>query len=521
MNSLNHLNKIIKRLKSHEIENLNSYLHAFKVNHMNPESRSANLIELLADDKQPKMPEVLQFKIYGKTNMPAFERLVRRTRDKVYESLLLENNLRNEQSHSIRNRVGYDLRKKLIEAEIMASRGLTEDNETLYEYMLNKASQYEFYDIVLEILYTKHTFSSFRYGIKRINKIASEIRKYEKIRSAVNNARITFDSFGARINFSASPDEYSKDLPKAIDKLEKDYQDTNSPTIGYYLYLLQTEQFQQFNELENANITLLKLAELLKLSPSVRSETRLGHAYINIANNEMLRFKFESGLEYADTAIQYVKNTTVNLNVVREAQFMLYLFSQNFLEAEKLIALLYQLSAMQKTSFLFYKRTFLFACLKNLQGDYKRSEELLNEVREIEKDKEGWNIGIRLLQIMNLVDRGKSELLESHVTNMKKYLLRLKGQTQARKRYSVIVRILTRFMNDNYQFRKTYKRSQKYFDLLASDDANYSWSVKGHEVIAFHEWFISRMEFRKYSYKNLFAASDSSNPSPGAVESRQ
>jgi hypothetical protein len=100
--------------------------------------------------------------------------------------------------------------------------------------------------------------------------------------------------------------------------------------------------------------------------------------------------------------------------------------------------------------------------------------------------------------------QGKPELLESYVTNLKKYLLRLKGQTQARKRYAVIVRILTRFMNDNYQFRKTYKRSQKYFDLLASDDANYAWSVKGHEVIAFHEWFVSRMEFRKYSYKNLF-----------------
>jgi len=504
MNSLNHLNKIIKRLKEHEIDTLNTYLNAFKVDHLNESLRSVNLIELLADEKQPKVPDVLQFKLYGKPNIPAFEKLVRRTREKVYESLLLENNLSKVRTHSERSRIGYDLRKKLIETEILSARGLAEENETLYEYMLNKAEQYEFYDIVLEILYTKHTFSSFRYGSGRIRKIGKEIQKYEIIRSAVNHARLTFDNYAARINFSASPEDYLGELPNVVEKLEEDFKVANSPTIGYFLYLLQTELFQQSNNLDNANTALLKLVELLKNSPSVRTRNRLGTAYVNLANNEMLAYRFESGLKYAEEAAKYFKDTTVNINVVREIESMLYQYLHNFEMSEKLISALYQSSAAQKTSFLFNKRTYLFACLKNLQGDYKRSEELLNEVREIEKDKEGWNIGIRLLQIMNLVDRGKTDLMESQVTNLKKYLLRLKGQKQARKRYGVILRILSRLMNDNYQFRKTYKRSQKYFDLLASDDARYSWSVKGHEVIAFHEWFLSRMEFRKYSYKNLF-----------------
>src|SRR6187401_3060508 len=100
MNSLNHLNKVVKRLKGHELDTLYIYLNSFKMDHLNESSRSASLVELLSDEKQPKVPDVLQFKLYGKTNFPAFEKLVKRTRDKIYESLLLDNNLGKVRSHA-------------------------------------------------------------------------------------------------------------------------------------------------------------------------------------------------------------------------------------------------------------------------------------------------------------------------------------------------------------------------------------------------------------------------------------
>lgn len=504
MNALNHLGKVVKRLKSHELQSLYAYLDTFRMPQLDGRAKSTNLVRLLADDKQPNEAEVLQFKLYGKPNAPAFERLVRRTREKVLESLLFYGNLNKPTAHSDRNRIGYELRKRLIETEILASRGLTEDNETIYEYMLNNALTFEFYDIVLEILYTKHTFSSFTYGIKKIQKIKTQIEKYEKIRDKVNRARIIFDQYAAKINFAASPDDYIQELPSVVERLKENFVATKSATIGYYLYLLETEYFQQLRQFEKSNESLIQLIELLEKSPSVHTKNRMGTAFINLAGNEMIRMRFESGLEHADKAAEYFKDTTVNLNVVREAQFKLHLFSHHFEEAESIIANLYESSAKQKTSFLFYKRTYLYACLKSIQGDPKRSEELLAEVREIEKDKEGWNIGIRLLQIMNLIDRGKSDVVESQVVNLKKYLLRLKGQRQALKRYSVILRILTRLMNDNYRFGVTFRRSGKYFDLLQSADDAYAWSVNGPEIVAFHEWFVSRMELRRFSFRRLF-----------------
>jgi tetratricopeptide (TPR) repeat protein len=268
--------------------------------------------------------------------------------------------------------------------------------------------------------------------------------------------------------------------------------------------MVQAELYQQNLDYFKANKSLLSLVDLLHSSPSVGTKNRLGGAYINLANNEMLLQRFETGIKFAERSREYFKQSQVNTNVAKEVEFLLHLCKGDLKIAGQLADELYESSSTQKASFLFYKRTYLYACLCNLKGDFKKSLQLLDEVKEIEKDKEGWNIGVRLLYIINLIDRKNYEAVESHVTSFKKYLARLRSNKVKTKRYSVVLRILTRLMNDDFRFIKTFKRSNKYFDLLQSGQESYAWSVKGPEVIAFHEWFVSRLEFRSYSYDKAF-----------------
>lgn len=261
---------------------------------------------------------------------------------------------------------------------------------------------------------------------------------------------------------------------------------------------------QQLKNYIDANKSLIALVDLLRKNISIGTANRLGGAYGNLANNELLLQKFEAGIKYILLSKDFFSKSQVNTNVTKEIEFILLLCQDKLKDAERVITELYKSSATQKSSFLFYKRTYLYACLLSLKGDFKKSDSLLDEVKEIEKDKEGWNIGIRLLYIMNLVDRKNYEAVEPHLISLKKYLARLKKDKLLSKRYSVILRILQRLMNDDFVFRKTYKRSKKYFDLLQSDQDRYEWSIRGPELIAFHEWFLSRMEFRKFSYEKAF-----------------
>lgn len=239
MDSLFHLNKVVNRLKEHELDTVYKHLDSLKIEHINSKPKSLRLVDLLRESNQPKDPSVLQFKIYGKENNTAFQKLVHRTRDKIYESLIFDNNLNKARTHGERNRAGYDLRKKMIEAEILSAKGLSEDVELMYEKMLKKAELYEFYDILLEILYIQNMSFAFRYGEKKLREVERKIAHFESIRSTVNRSRLTYDRFVVRINYSASSDDYLYILPDILKELKADYESSKSPLVNYFYLMVQ------------------------------------------------------------------------------------------------------------------------------------------------------------------------------------------------------------------------------------------------------------------------------------------
>jgi len=38
------------------------------------------------------------------------------------------------------------------------------------------------------------------------------------------------------------------------------------------------------------------------------------------------------------------------------------------------------------------------------------------------------------------------------------------------------------------------------FYLLASDQAEYSWKIKSHELIVLHDWFMLKMQNKSYQF---------------------
>ena len=146
-------------------------------------------------------------------------------------------------------------------------------------------------------------------------------------------------------------------------------------------------------------------------------------------------------------------------------------------------------SRISKTPFLSSKRGSLFACLKTIGGDIKGSNELLLDVKEIEKDKEGWNIGKRVLKIINCIESNDLENADLKVLSLEKFIKRILKSRFVRKRDVLIIRILLKLINEGFNFEKVYKQRIKYFELLGGNDPEYAWKIKSPELIIFHEWF--------------------------------
>jgi hypothetical protein len=176
------------------------------------------------------------------------------------------------------------------------------------------------------------------------------------------------------------------------------------------------------------------------------------------------------------------------------------LYSHKFEEAEKLIEELYHASRTSKIPFLFSKRAYLLACMETLKQDFAKSKELLAEVKDIEKDKEGWNIGKRILTIINRIELMEFESVDLQVLNLQKHIKRTLKTRHVRKRDILILRILIKLINEQFNFEKVYKSRRRYFDLLESNDESYRWKIKSPELIIFHEWFKNKMIALPYNH---------------------
>jgi hypothetical protein len=210
-------------------------------------------------------------------------------------------------------------------------------------------------------------------------------------------------------------------------------------------------------------------------------------------------FNFDSSILNLNEASHCFTDVNEHVQLVKETEFYALFFSGRTDKAEKLIEELYHSSRTSNTPFQYSKRAYLLACVKTLKGNFVLSNELLREVKEIEKDKEGWNIGVRILSIMNLIEIDNFERADRGIESLKRHISKTLATKNVRKRYIAIQDIFLELMQQGFNFKKTYKSKKRHFDLLESGDINYRWQIKSPEMLIFQEWFISKMEGRPYN----------------------
>ena len=127
MIKLNSLKNLISKLNDEEYTSVINFL---KFN--SPQTGRANLKSVLlveiAKDKQAYTSNEIQKTIYGNVNHVAFNKLVNRVYTKVLDVIILDSNLYNGK-YSSRNKVVFELRKKVLQVDLLILKGIRENIE--------------------------------------------------------------------------------------------------------------------------------------------------------------------------------------------------------------------------------------------------------------------------------------------------------------------------------------------------------------------------------------------------------
>jgi hypothetical protein len=493
------LKELIGSLKKEEQTLARKHLTAFESYHTQSPNKMLRVYKTIL--KHPDI-EYLQLKkkAAGKNTLKSYNQLINRTKERILESLILDINLLRNELYSLVFQKRFKIRKLIIQAYILQGRGLTNIALSKFNWIEKTAKKFELYDELIETLYYKQAILFNRQGRKAFEKIGQEIAFYELCRSKLLETKDIYRDYFADVNFkirgSGKEEEYLKSKSFVIGEF---YNDTNSANIAMYKFLIDIEVASIKKDYDEGLKLGLKFIEKLKSNKAIYSKPRIGYYYFTLAENEIFALRFKSAINYSNQAVSYFQNSqTINYLFSAEYWFIGHYYSQNLKDCILILKEIESSEIINKypihKSKLFYQKALCYFAM----DQFRDANVLLNNMPEIEKDKEGWNVWIRIMRILCSIELMRLNMIDYDVESFRKYMQRLGKQKDIRPRDKLVLKMLLELDRSNYDFKLAAEKRPELLAQLSSVEEGISWEPKSPELILFHDWFKSKMENRPY-----------------------
>jgi len=498
MAKLKELISIISSLNEDEVKTLQRYLHCFDTINEKHEPKSERLLNLILHNNQPEL------KLFEKKfTKQAFSMLVLRLYDKVLDTLTFDVNIKRSESYNDVSAARMMVRKRILYTQALGSKNQILEAVSLYQKNITVAKEFEFYDELLIGMYELLNVYASLSRHADYDTLEDEIQHYEEVRSQVKRAFQMYNKYTLVRDLSPENDSLVNELESILPKLKTFFHLSKSAQAGWFYYRLLIEYHQEKQNYSDGYTTCLNLLKLQQESPAIKSEMYLAITYKLLAKFSMFIYNFDDALVSILKAQNLDKKTKHNFELSKLTEFFANFYKGAYYEARFIVTELSESSDNEDNNFTHSKYAYYTACCYFLKGKYSDVYKNLAETKEIEKDKEGWNIAVRILGIMNQIENEDFDLADSRIESMRKHIERTMKEKDIRPRFVIILRILRDLMNNAFDFKQIWETRQNYFTLLSNDaDEMHRWRILSPELVRFDVWFEAKATNRTYQEVN-------------------
>jgi len=498
MTKLQELFSIITSLNEDEAKTLQRYLHCFDTINEKHEPKSERLLNLILHNNQAEL------KLFEKKfTKQAFSMLVLRLYDKVLDTLTFDVNIKRAETYTDLAVARLQVRKRIMYTQALVAKNQILEAVSLFQKNISNAKDYEFYDEMLISMYEMQNINAVLARSTDFDNLNKEIEHYEEVRQQVKKAYILYNKYTLEREVSPENNDLLIQLEQILPKLKTFYHLSKSAQAGWFYYRLLIEYHQEKQNYSDGYTTCLNLLKLQQESPAIKSGMYLSITYKLLAKFSMFIYNFDDALVSILKAQNLDKKTKHNFELSKLTEFFANFYKGAYYEARFIVNELSESSDNEDNNFTHSKYAYYTACCYFLKGKHSDVYKNLAETKEIEKDKEGWNIAVRILGIMNQIENEDFDLADSRIESMRKHIERTMKEKDIRPRFVIILRILRDLMNSAFDFKQIWETRQNYFSLLA-DDANetHRWKILSPELVRFDVWFEAKATNRTYQEVN-------------------
>ena len=487
-----HIVKFIQSLNEKEAQVIDDHIQSiYLLSGSNAgESKQLKLFRYIIQNKNRDITDSELSKHVETPNLASLKYLLS---EKIYDALLLNKHIEDKTMFNYREQVVFGLKKKILLVKSLyrvLNQGRTETINFLLAEIIKLSKENEVFDVLIEALTLQKYYKGIRIGIAEYENINSEILFYENCFKSVQYANDAYYRLILNGEFikSLSEKELDKHLKASIVQMEIDFKKTKSQEVNYFMHILQIALYEKEKNFKKAIEFCKKLLTMLNKSPVLFSKDRIGFAHNNLCFFNVYIENYKEAALQARNSLKFLIPNSMSYLITKEQEFFAYFYAKSYPNSLKCIDEMLDHSmadtgGYRKSKFIYYQACVFFATKQ-----FKDALQLLNKSLEIEKDKTGWNIALRTLNIMVFIELNKINEAARSLEALRKYIERLTKSDEVKERDVLIIKLLREIEKDGFTYDPKNANPTKMLKELSEKDKPTSWNYYTPELIPFHEW---------------------------------
>jgi len=293
--------------------------------------------------------------------------------------------------------------------------------------------------------------------------------------------------------YNANKDLSYIEKSQEANKLLKELVDRNpNANILAYYYRSQIIYYHLTSDYNEGLKVALKYADLIKNNPAVHSKDAMGSAGLYLSNISLQLYNFDETIKYANDHMHYFYSGSPNQEGLRENLFVSYFLKNDFENAIKQVETVTTFKIVKPGNIYYSRWIFYKANLEFGKKNYGDALALLQKQTMLTKDKSGYWLGYKMLEMLCIIEMKNYDWLEYRTETFRKLLSKVKTKNIARPK--IILQMLKALVKENYNYKAVSIKYNDQFKLLKDAKDDYRWDPDAYEIIRFDTWWSEKMK---------------------------
>ena len=494
MDRYREIRELIINCSRGELKTIHKHIQSLSNSKSSQISKSGELIDAIREFPESSEVEILN-KIKFDTKAKNISLFYRSARSVINEALILEENIDKqfEYSNSFRNKSAG--RKKLILAEILLKKGLSEIGNLLLEEVISRSSKYEEFDQVIEAYEFLKLQSIVSGDIKEFDTIEKKLQDTEVKRDSIHKSKKLYENVLMYSNMPL-PKAYKASVDVAVKKIGELAKKVDSDTVAFFLNLVEAEQLKISNKFAEASEKYDELLLNVRSKAALQSSEREAQILIKSGNCLVQKGEYKEAKSIYEEASELFKKSDYDHYILQTKIVFLDFYLKNYSELKRTFDLRTKSRYITTLPYAVAQYDFFNGALLHAKSKTAAAAKLL-----LAKSLPTPNISYQTQLGMNfllliagieLLPKNKN-LAKRALTEAFKNIEEIKAVNTFNKRDRMLLRVFKKLRNRDYDFEVTQPVIEDDLKKL-SEEQEFAWEPFSYEVFRFDNWIKAQLK---------------------------